>query len=84
MLAVAGPLRAAHVGKRYVDRFRASGGTPPYRLSVKGLPAPLRMRPDGTIFGKPKAPGAFPLDVEVVDAAGIRNDGTVLLKILRR
>ena len=84
MLAVAGPLRAAHVGMRYVDRFRASGGTPPYRLSVKGLPAPLRMRPDGTIYGKPKAPGAFPLDVEVVDAAGIRSDGTVLLKILRR
>jgi len=84
MLAVAGPLRAAHAGRRYVDRFRASGGTPPYRLSVKGLPAPLRMRPDGTIYGKPKAPGAFPLDVEVVDAAGIRSDGTVLLKILRR
>ena len=48
-----------------------------------GVP-PLRMRPDGTIDGKPKAPGAFPLDVEVVDAAGIRSDGTVLLKILRR
>jgi hypothetical protein len=84
MLAVAGPLRAAHVGMRYVDRFRASGGTPPYRLSVKGLPAPLRMRPDGTIYGKPKVPGAFPLDVEVVDAAGIRNDATVFLKIVRR
>jgi hypothetical protein len=84
MLTVGGPLLPARAGKRYLERFRAHGGTPPYRLSVKGLPAPLRMRLDGTILGKPKTPGAYTLDVEVVDAAGIRNEGTVVLNVLRR
>jgi hypothetical protein len=84
MLTVGGPLRSARAGKRYVDRFRASGGTAPYHLSVKGLPAPLRMRPDGAILGKPKAPGTFPLEVHVLDAAGIENDATVVLKVVRR
>jgi Putative Ig domain len=84
MLTVAGPLRRARAGVRYVDRLRASGGTPPYRLSVKGLPAPLRMRGDGTIMGKPKVPGTYSLDVGVVDAAGIENEATVVLRIRRR
>jgi hypothetical protein len=61
-----------------------SGGTPPYRVAVEGLPAPLRVLGSGTIMGKPRAPGAYPLDVEVTDAAGIRNDATVVLRIGRR
>jgi hypothetical protein len=69
---------------RYLDRLRVTGGTPPYRVSVKGLPAPLRVLGDGTILGKPKAPGAYPLDVAVVDATGIRNESTVLLRVGRR
>jgi hypothetical protein len=39
---------------------------------------------DGTILGRPRAPGAYPLDVAVVDAAGIRNEATVLLRVVRR
>jgi hypothetical protein len=69
---------------RYVDRLRITGGTPPYRVSVKGLPAPLRVLGDGTILGKPKAPGAYPLDVAVVDAAGIRNEASIVLRVPRR
>ena len=84
MLTVGGPLRSGAVGVRFVDRLRISGGTPPYRLSVKGLPAPLRVSADGTILGKPKAPGAYSLEVAVVDAAGIRNESTVLLRLVRR
>ena len=84
MLTVGGPLRWAKVGTRFVDRLRMSGGTPPYRISVKGLPAPLRVRGDGTILGRPKAPGTFSLDVAIVDAAGIRNRATVVLKVVRR
>ena len=67
-----------------VDRIRISGGTPPYRLTVKGLPAPLRVRGDGMIVGKPKAAGTYSLEVDVVDAAGIRNGATVALKVVRR
>jgi hypothetical protein len=69
---------------RFVDRIRMSGGSPPYRISVKGLPAPLRVRGDGTIVGTPKVPGTYSLDVAVVDAAGIRNRGTVVLRVVRR
>ena len=84
LLTVGGPLRWARVGVRYVDRLRITGGTPPYRVSVKGLPAPLRVLGDGTILGKPKAAGAYSLDVAVVDAAGIRNEAAVLLRVARR
>jgi hypothetical protein len=84
MLAVGGSVRRARVGVRYVDPLRLTGGTPPYRVSVKGLPAPLRVLGDGTILGKPKAPGVYSLDVAVVDAAGIRNEATVLLRVVRR
>ena len=84
MLAVGGSIRRAPVGVRYVDRLRITGGTPPYRVSVKGLPAPLRVLGDGTILGKPKAPGAYTLDVAVVDAAGIRNESSIVLRVVRR
>ena len=84
MLTVAGPLRSARTGVRYVDRIRISGGTPPYRLTVKGLPTPLRVRGDGMIVGRPKTPGMYPLEIDVVDDAGIRNGATVALKIVRR
>ena len=84
MLTVGGPLHRAPVGVCYLDRLRITGGTPSYRVSVKGLPAPLRVLGDGTILGKPKAPGAYSLDVAVVDAAGIHNVSTVLLRVVRR
>ena len=84
MLTVGGPLRWARTGIGYVDRIRISGGTPPYRLTVKGLPAPLRVRGDGTIVGTPKAAGTYSLEVDVEDAAGIRNGATVALKVVRR
>jgi len=84
MLTVGGPLRWARVGVRFVDRIRMSGGSPPYRVSVKRLPAPLRVRVDGTIVGTPKVPGTYSLDVAIIDAAGIRNRGTVVLRVVRR
>ena len=83
MLTVGGPMRWARAGVRYVDRIRtaAARAVPP---AVKGLPAPLRVRADGTIVGKPKAAGTYSLGVEVVDAAGIRNGATVVLRVVRR
>jgi hypothetical protein len=84
MLTVGGTLHRARAGVRYVDRLRTSGGTPPYRLTVKGLPAPLHVRGDGTIVGRPKVPGTYSLDVGVVDAAGIENEATVVLRVSHR
>jgi putative Ig domain-containing protein len=84
MLTVGGPLRWARAGVRYVDRVRTSGGTGPYRLSVKGLPPRFRMRGDGMITGTPKAPGTYSLELDVVDAAGVHNSGTAVLKVVRR
>ena len=64
-------LRKARVGARYVGRLVASGGTPPYRWSVVGLPQPLHLRSDGAIWGRPRASGTFELVAAVVDAAGV-------------
>ena len=69
-------LRKAHVGARYVGRLEASGGTPPYRWSVVGLPQPLHLRSDGAIWGRPRTSGTFELVAAVVDATGVRNRGS--------
>lgn len=84
ILAVGGELPPARLRTRYVGHLRPSGGAPPYRLTVTGLPAPLRMKVDGTIYGMPKAIGAYPLQVTVLDANGIRNRATVALRVRRR
>jgi hypothetical protein len=84
MLTVGGPIPWARVGVRYAESIPTNGGTPPYHISVKGLPRPLRVRGDGTIVGRPKVPGTYPLDVEVVDAAGIKNGAIVVLRVVRR
>lgn len=76
-------LRKAHVGARYVGRLEASGGTPPYRWSVVGLPQPLHLRSDGAIWGRPRTSGTFELAAAVVDAAGVRNRGVVELRVGR-
>ena len=77
-------LRRARVGARYVGRLAASGGTPPYRWSVVGLPRPLHLRSDGAIWGRPRASGTFELAASVVDAAGVRNRGVVELRVVGR
>lgn len=84
ILAVDGELPPARLRARYVGRLRLSGGTTPYRLSVTGLPKPLRVKGDGTIYGTPKAAGTYPLQVSLVDANGIQNRATVVLRVLRR
>ena len=72
------------MGARYVGRLEASGGTPPYRWSVVGLPQPLHLRSDGAIWGRPRAAGTFELATTVLDAAGVRNRGVVELRVVGR
>ena len=76
-------LRKARVGARYVGRLEATGGTPPYRWSVAGLPPRLHLRPDGAIWGRPRTSGTFELVAAVVDATGVRNRGVVELRVGR-
>lgn len=82
MLAIrTGTLAPARVGRPYRARIVIRGGTLPYRLAVTGLPRPLRVVNDGTVTGRPRAPGRFRLHVSVVDRAGINNVATVALRI---
>lgn len=77
----AGRLHSARVGAGYVGRLTATGGTPPYRWSVVGLPTRLHLRSDGAIWGRPRTAGTFALAATVVDAAGVRNSGVVELRV---
>jgi hypothetical protein len=74
-------LRTARAGARYTARLVASGGTPPYRWSVMGLPRRLRLRPDGGISGKAQTSGTYALAASVTDARGVENEGTVTLRV---
>jgi hypothetical protein len=82
MLAVrTGTLASARVGRQYRARIVIRGGSPPYRLAVTGLPRPLRIVDDGTVTGRPRAPGRFRLRVSVVDRSGISTGATVALRV---
>jgi hypothetical protein len=53
--------------------FRASGGTPPYRWSVKGtLPAGFLLTASGEISGSCKTAGVYDFSVIVLDATGTK------------
>lgn len=82
LLAVAtAKLRGARAGVPFRARLAASGGTPPYRFSVEGLPRPLRLTTDGLVSGRPRSSGRFRLLVHVTDARGVENDGVTLLPV---
>ena len=51
------PLRVGAAGIAYRTSLHASGGTPPYRFSVTGLPAGLGLQ-GSTVTGTPQAPGS--------------------------
>jgi hypothetical protein len=77
-------LRTARIGRRYVAQLTASGGTPPYRWSLSGLPHPLRVRPDGVVSGWPKKPGTYTMSAVVADAEGIENRSMVEFRVAPR
>jgi hypothetical protein len=75
-------LRTGKVGSRYAARLVAGGGTEPYRWTLEGLPRPLRLQPDGRISGRPRTAGTYSLTTSVVDAAGVKNQAAVELRIV--
>lgn len=69
---VIAPIRLVdgRVGKRYLARLSARGGTGPYRWSrsAGALPTGLRLTSDGRIVGLPVAAGRFAITVKASDS----------------
>ncbi len=83
------PPPPARFGEPYRHPLVARGGQGPYRFAVVpdeggagGLPAGLRLDPDGAIAGVPATVGRWQVAVAVRDAATASAQGTVPLVIL--
>jgi hypothetical protein len=76
-------LPAARVGKPYLVRLRATGGTKPVRWSrlTGSLPAGLRLLLDGRVTGTPKTAGTKTAIVRATDAAGRRVSRRIALVV---
>lgn len=71
-------------GKPYTHYLAVTGGLPPYRWStVSSLPAGLTLSPSGVISGTPwlQTPGAFPIQLQVIDGNGATVTRTVTLTV---
>lgn len=84
LVVSSGKLLGARQGIPFTARLVARGGTAPYRFAVQGLPRPLRLTTAGVVTGRPRSSGRFRLVVSVTDAAGVRNQGVVLLPVAPR
>ena len=77
------PLRVGTAGLAYVTSLHASGGTPPYRFSVTGLPAGLALQ-GSALTGTPQEPGSTFVSLTVRDAAGRTTSRQVALSVAER
>ena len=66
------PLPTGIQGIVYSQAFSASGGAVPYKwsLSAGDLPPGMGLNADGSIAGKPTAPGTYSFTVRVTDSQG--------------
>lgn len=71
LLVTTSSLPSGKVGQAYTTALAASGGTPPYRWSVSGLPAGLALYTGGTISGTPTTAGTYSVGVIVTDNTGV-------------
>jgi uncharacterized protein (TIGR03437 family) len=60
------------LGVRYAAQVSATGGTPPYRMSIVagGLPTGVLMGPDGSILGYPGRTESYSVTIQASDASG--------------
>jgi hypothetical protein len=72
---------SATVTPGFAATLRASGGTAPYRFSVRGLPHGLHARPSGAVTGGFVASGNYVLVVSVTDAKGRAATERVSLRV---
>jgi hypothetical protein len=70
-ITTASPLPSGMIGTPYSQKFLASGGTPPYRWSLKSglLPQGLTLSSDGTLNGTPTTAGSFSFMIGVTDSS---------------
>jgi uncharacterized protein (TIGR03437 family) len=66
----------------YSGNLPATGGAPPYRFQVTGLPPGIGIGADGTLQGTPQRDGVFTLAITVTDSAGNVASGSATLTIL--
>lgn len=69
------------ISPRFVATLHATGGTPPYRFAVRGLPRGLHERGAGVVVGTLPDRGHFVLRVTVRDAVGRRALARVALDV---
>ncbi len=82
---VASRLPGGVVGRPYLARLVARGGTGPFRwIRLRGaLPRGLRLGADGRINGIPKQSGTFTIVVRVTDAQQAKATRTIPLRVRR-
>ncbi len=79
-LAVTASLGSGQVGVSYSGTVAASGGTPPYSLTVSGLPTGLSFT-NGGVAGTPTAAGTYTVQVAAKDSTGAQATGSFTVVI---
>jgi hypothetical protein len=69
------------LGTSFSVAFGATGGTPPYTWTAKGLPAGITLSSTGTLSGTPTAIGTTPITVTVTDSNGLQATETLNLTV---
>jgi Putative Ig domain len=69
-ITTSSPLPSGIVGTRYSQDIQASGGTPPYRWSIRSgaLPQGLTLSLDGVLSGTPTTAGSLSFIIQVTDS----------------
>jgi hypothetical protein len=79
-LAVTATLGGGQVGVSYSGTVSASGGTPPYSLTVSGLPTGLSFA-NGGVSGTPTTAGTYTVQVTAKDSTGAQATGSFTVVI---
>ena len=75
-------LKEARLGVRYGARVVARGGRPPYRWSVRGMPAGLHASAAGQLTGRPRGrTGMYGITASVVDSLGDRATRRIVIRV---